>query len=142
MGHVVIPLWQLSPRKNGMYPRSKALPNMQTFEEFYAQVLPGKSLTGNRMYEALRIIADPQLAMFRVALLPPNASEEATAAMRRGFGKLWEDQKFLADYSKVIKTEPILVTGNEGQAVLTGLGTIRDEMKEFIGNYISSLTNR
>src|SRR4030095_16750264 len=129
------------PRKDGKYPRSKALPNMQTFEEFYAQVLPGKSLTGNRMYAALRAIADPQLARFRFAPFPPNASEEATAAMRTGFGRLWEDQRFLADYSKVIKTEPILVTGNEGQAVLTGLGTIRDEMKEFIGNYISSLTN-
>src|SRR5215208_5782159 len=142
MGHVVIPLWQLSPRKNGTYPRSKALPNMQTFEEFYAQVFPGKSLAGNKTYEALRIVGDPQLAMFRVALLPPNASEEATAAMRSGFVKLWDDQKFLADYSKVIKTEPILVTGDEGQAVLTGLGAIRDEMKEFIVNYTNSLTNR
>jgi hypothetical protein len=142
MGHVVIPLWQLSPRKNGRYPRSKALPNMQTFEEFYAQVLPGKSLAGNKTYEALRIVSDPQLAMFRVALLPPKASEEATAAMRAAFIDLWKDQKFLADYSKVIKTEPILVTGSEGQAVLTGLGSIRDEMKEFIVNYTNSLTNR
>ena len=47
MGHIVIPLWQLSPRKNGAYPRSKALPNLQTFEEFYAKVLPGKKLAGN-----------------------------------------------------------------------------------------------
>jgi hypothetical protein len=142
MGHVVIPLWQLSPRKNGAYPRSKALPNMPTFEEFYTQVLPGKSLAGNKTYEALRTIGDPQLAMFRVVLLPPKASEEATAALRAGFVNLWEDQKFLADYSKVIKTEPILVKGNEGQAVLTGLGNIRDEMKEFIVNYTNTITNR
>src|SRR4029079_1125567 len=53
MGQVVLPLWQLSPRKNGAYPRSKALPNMQTFEEFYAQVFPGKPLVGNKLYEAL-----------------------------------------------------------------------------------------
>src|SRR5882672_7112638 len=130
MGHVVLPLWQLSPRKNGRYPRSKALPNLQTFEEFHALVQPGKPLAGNFNYEAMRAISDPQLAMFRVALLPPKASDEATAAMRAGFIDLWKDQKFMADYSKVIKTEPILVTGNEGQAVLTGLGTIRDEMKE------------
>lgn len=142
MGHVVLPLWQLSPRKNGTYPRSKALPNMQTFEEFYAQVLPGKSLVGNKTYEALRTVADPQLAMFRVVLLPPQASEEATAAMRAAFVDLWKDQKFLADYSKVIKTEPILVTGNEGQAVLTGLGAIRGDMKEFILTYTNSITNR
>src|SRR5258708_6409025 len=142
MGHLVLPLWQLSPRKNAAYPRSKALPNMQTFEEFYAQVLPGKPLKGDKIYEALRTVADPQLAMFRVALLPPQASEEATAAMRAAFIDLWKDQKFLADYSKVIKTEPILVTGNEGQAVLTGLGTIRDDMKDFIVTYSNSLTNR
>src|SRR3954463_6987427 len=67
-GHIVLPLWQLSPRKNGAYPRSKALPNMQTFEEFYAQVLPGKPLAGNKTYEALRTVSDPQLAMFRVVL--------------------------------------------------------------------------
>ena len=80
--------------------------------------------------------------MFRVVLLPPQASAEATAAMRAAFIDLWKDQKFLADYSKVIKTEPILVTGKEGQEVLTGLGTIRDEMKEFIVTYTNSLTNR
>jgi hypothetical protein len=142
MGQVVLPLWQLSPRKNGAYPRSKALPNMQTFEEFYAEVRPGKSLAGNKMYEALRTIADPQLAMFRVVLLPPKAAGEATAAMRAAFVDLWKDQAFLADYSKVIKTEPILVTGNEGQGVLAGLGSIRDEMKEFIVSYSNSLTNR
>src|SRR5262249_15034965 len=110
MGHVVIPLWQLSPRKDGKYPRSKALPNMQTFEEFYAQVLPGKSLADNRTYEALRAIVDPQLAMFRVVLLPPKTTDEATSVMRAALIDLWKDEKFLADYSKVIKTEPILVT--------------------------------
>jgi hypothetical protein len=34
------------------------------------------------------------------------------------------------------------VTGNEGQAVLSGLGHIRDDMKEFIVSYTNSLTNR
>ncbi len=142
MGHVVLPLWQLSPRKNGAYPRSKALPDMQTFEEFYAQVFPGKPLAGNKTYEALRIIADPQLAMFRVVLLPPKNADEATAVMRSAFVDLWKDQKFLADYSKVIKTEPILVTGSEGQAVLAGLGNVRDEMKDFIVQYTNGLANR
>src|SRR3954451_15055682 len=62
MGHLVMPLWQLSPRKNGSYPRSKALPDLQTFEEFYAAVHPGKPLAGNVTYKALRAVSDPQLA--------------------------------------------------------------------------------
>ena len=47
MGDVVIPLWQLSPRgKDGSYPRSAALPDMPTFEEFYATVHGGKKPSG------------------------------------------------------------------------------------------------
>ncbi|CAN0314092.1 unnamed protein product, partial [Phaeothamnion confervicola] len=130
MGDIVIPLWQLSPRaKSGTYPRSRALPNLQTFEEFYASVLPGKPLAGNLAYEVLRATSDPQLAMFRVALMPPKASDEAVATLRSAFNEMWKSPQFLADYSKFIKTEPILVTGVEGQEVLTQLAKIRPEIK-------------
>src|SRR6185436_12004173 len=95
MGHVVIPLWQLSPRKNGAYPRSKALPNMQTFEEFYAQVQLGKPLAGDFKYQVLRAIGDPQLAMFRVAMMPPKSSGEAVAIMRSAFVEMWKSPQFL-----------------------------------------------
>jgi hypothetical protein len=140
MGHIVLPLWQLSARKNGGYPRSKALPNMQTFEEFYAQVLPGKSLKGNLVYEAMRAISDPQLAMFRVALMPPKSSPEAIGIMRTAFNELWKDQKFLADYSKVIKTEPILVTGEDGQSILSGVANVRPEITSYLADYVAKLT--
>ena len=44
MRDIVIPLWQLAPRgKDGSYPRSRSLPDMQTFEEFYASVTGGKT---------------------------------------------------------------------------------------------------
>jgi len=142
MGDIVIPLWQMSPRKNGAYPRSTALPDMQTFEEFYAKVKPGESLANNVTYRALRAIADPQLAMFRVALLPPHASAEALSVLRAAFVDLWKDQSFLADYSKVIKSQPILVKGEEGQAVLKGVADVPDNIKRFILNYANNLTNK
>jgi hypothetical protein len=142
LGHVVIPLWQLSPRKNGRYPRSKALPNLQTFEEFHAAVLPGKPLAEDFKYEALRAVSDPQLAMFRVALMPPKTSGEAVAIMRTAFTEMWKNPAFLSDYSKVIKTEPILVTGAEGQEVLNGLASVRNEVKEFLVSYTNNMTNR
>jgi hypothetical protein len=143
LGHVVIPLWQLSPKaKNGGYPRTKALPALQTFEEFYTQVKPGQSLGGELAYRALRALADPQLAMFRVALAPPKASGEALFTLQTAFMQMWKSPQFLGDYSKVIKTEPILVTGAEGQAVLAELGTVPDEIKEYLSNYASRLTTR
>ena len=140
MGHLVIPLWQLSPRQNGKYPRSRALPDMQTFEEFYASVKGGKPLTGNFVYEVLRAVADPQLAMFRVAVMPPKASDEAVSVMRSAFADLWKDRQFLADYSKVIKTEPIFVPGKEGQPILAQLGSVKREVKDFLVEYTARLT--
>ncbi|MBN8964325.1 MAG: hypothetical protein J0H89_02860, partial [Rhizobiales bacterium] len=128
------------PRKNGAYPLSTALPDMQTFEEFYAKVRPGQSLENNVKYQALRTIADPQLAMFRVALMPPHASSEAVSIMRAAFIDLWKDQGFLADYSKVIKSDPILVKGEEGQAVLKGVASVPDDVKNFIVSYANGLT--
>ncbi|MEI8152828.1 MAG: hypothetical protein WCG92_14670, partial [Hyphomicrobiales bacterium] len=142
MGHVVMPLWQLSPRKNGTYPRSRALQNLQTFEEVYATVHPGKSLSDNFTYKALRAVSNPQLAMFRVAMMPPKSSDEAVAAMRAAFVEMWKSPQFLADYSKVIKTEPILVTGAEGQDVLTGLATVSDDIKEFLVKYTNNMTSK
>jgi hypothetical protein len=142
MGHVVMPLWQLSPRKNGRYPRTKALPNLQTFEEFYAAARPGKPLAGVMEYEALRAVADPQLAMFRTAVLPPNASNEAATVLRSAFTEMWKSPAFLADYAKVIKTEPVLVTGQEGQEVLAALGKVPQSVKDFLVKYAGGITTR
>src|SRR5262249_5198149 len=60
MGHLVIPLWQLAPRgKDGSYPRSPALPELPTFEEFYAAVKGGKRRPSGFTYEVLRASSDP-----------------------------------------------------------------------------------
>ena len=82
MSDLVIPLWQLSPRgKDGDYPRARALPDLPTFEEFYATVNSGKKPSG-MLYEALRAGADAQLGMFRTAVMPPKSPQEAVAVMR------------------------------------------------------------
>ncbi len=143
MGNIVIPLWQLAPRAgNGTHPRSRALPDLPTFEEFYATVHPGKALSGNFDYEVLRAASDPLLAMFRVAMMPPKASGKSLEVMRSSFVDLWNDPQFLADYSKVIKTEPILVMGSEGQETLTELSKVRREIKDFLIDYTGRLTTR
>jgi Tripartite tricarboxylate transporter family receptor len=143
MGNIVIPLFQLAPRgKNNSYPRSRALPDLPTFEEFYASVRGDKPLSGNFIYEVLRAGGDPLLAMFRVALMPPKSPDDAVAAMRSAFIDLWKDPEFLSDYSKVLKAEPILVSGSDGQEILAELGKVRREVKDFLINYGDHLTAR
>jgi len=139
MSDVVIPLWQLSPRgKDGDYPRARALPDLPTFEEFHATINGGKKPSGI-LYEALRAGADAQLAMFRTAVMPPKSPLEAVAVMRSAFVELWQDAAFIRDYSNIVKTDPVLVTGQEGQAILAELGSIRPEIKGFITDYSNKL---
>jgi tripartite-type tricarboxylate transporter receptor subunit TctC len=140
MANVVLPLWQLSPRKDNGYPRTKALPDLPTFEEFYASVHPGKPLADQLEYKALRALSDPQLAMFRVALLPPKTPSAVVKGMRSAFVAMWKDPKFLADYSNVIKTEPILVSAQEGQNILAGLANVSPDIKSYLKQYVAGLT--
>ena len=91
-------------------------------------------------YEALRAALDPQLAMFRVAMMPPKTSDEAVAVMRTAFVELWKNPQFMADYSKIVKTEPILVTGNEAQGVLAELGKVPRAVRDFLIDYTTRIT--
>ncbi len=140
LGDKVIPLWQLAPRgADGGYPRSRNLPNLQTFEEFYASVKGSPPPAGDIRYQTLRAVMDPQLAMFRMVLLPPKTPANITATMRKAFKDLWADKDFLADYARVMKTEPVLVSGEDGQKILAGLAGIQPKIKEFLVDYTNKL---
>jgi hypothetical protein len=144
MKDIIIPLWQLAPRgRNGDYPRSRSLPNMPTFEEFYASVMKGGNpLADDFRYQAMRAASDPQLAMFRVAVLPPKSAGEAVTVMRTAFDDLWKDQDFLNDYSRVLATQPIMVSGSDGQQILVDLGKVPRKIKDFLIDYTTRITEK
>jgi hypothetical protein len=137
---VVIPLWQVAPRgKDGSHPRSPALPNMPTFEEFYASVNGGKKPSG-MLYDVMRSVCDPLAAMFRAAMMPPTSSSETIDIMRTAFLALSKDKDFIADYVRIVKTTPILRTGDEVQQIVAELGNTKPEIKAFILDYSNKLT--
>ena len=139
MGNIVLPLWQIAARaKDGSYPRSPALPDLPTFEEFYASVNDGKKPSGF-LYEVLRASSDPLVAMFRTALMPPKSTPEAVTIMRAAFVDLWKDRDFIRDYANIVKTTPILVTGAEAQDIVGALASIKPEIKTFLLDYSNKL---
>ena len=139
LGDIVMPMWQLATRgKDGSYPRSPALPDLPTFEEFYASVNGGKKPSGF-MYEVLRASSDPLVAMFRTALMPPKTPPEAVTIMRAAFVDLWKDRDFLRDYANVVKSTPILVTGEEAQDIVAALASVKPEIKAFLLDYSNKL---
>jgi tripartite-type tricarboxylate transporter receptor subunit TctC len=139
MGSIIMPLWQVAARaKDGSYPRSRAVPELPTFEEFYASVNGGKQPSG-QLYEVLRTTSDPIVAMFRTALMPPKSPDEAVTIMRSAFDELWKDRDFVRDYANVVKTEPVPVSGADAQAIVRALADIKPETKAFLIDYTNHL---
>ena len=138
MADLVMPLWQIAARgKDGGYPRSRAMPDLPTFEEFFASVHHKKP--AGLLYEVLRTSSDPLVAMFRTALLPPNSPAEITGVMRSAFVTLAQDKDFIRDYSTAVKTDPLLVPGADAQEIITALGKVKPEVKAFVIDYTNKL---
>jgi tripartite-type tricarboxylate transporter receptor subunit TctC len=141
MGDVVMPLWQLSPRaKDGSYPRSKSIADIPTFEEFH--VMAKGSKPSGILYEVMRTLGDPLTAMFRSAMMPPKSSNETVAIMRAAFVELWKDKDFHGDYMKIVKTSPVMRTGEEVQQVVAELNRVKPETKAFIVDYTNKLVGK
>jgi tripartite-type tricarboxylate transporter receptor subunit TctC len=139
LGDLVMPLWQLAPRaKDGSLPRSPSLPELPTFEEFYASVKGGQKPSG-RFYDDMRAFVDPMVAMFRTALMPPKTPDEPVNLMRAAFADLWKDADFIRDYSNAVKAKPILVTGADAQKIIAVLGRVTPETKAFLLDYSNKL---
>ena len=137
----VMALWQIAPPAQGGYPRSPAVPEIPTFEEYFATVNPGKKPSGVS-YVAMRAALDAQTAMFRTFFMPPKANKEAVATMRAAIQALWKDQNFLKDYAKAVRSDPVLVSGPEGEAIMKGLAEVNQETRDFLKDYGNNLNKR
>ena len=138
---IVMGLWQVAPPAKGGYPRSPAVPEIPTFEEFFASVNGGKKPSGVP-YDAMRAALDAQTAMFRTFFMPPKANKEAVATMRAAIESLWKDQNFIKDYAKAVRSDPVLVSGTEGEAIMKGLAGVNQETRNFLKDYGNNLTKR
>ena len=52
---------------------------------------------------------------------------------------MWKDPAFIRDYSNVMKSPPILVSGQDAQEIIAALGRVKPEIKAFLVDYTSKL---
>jgi 3-deoxy-D-arabino-heptulosonate 7-phosphate (DAHP) synthase class II len=71
--------------------------------------------------------------------MPPKTPDEAVSLMRSAFVDLWKDSDFIRDYSNIVKTEPILVRGEEAQEIVADLAKVKPEIKAFLLDYSNRL---
>ena len=55
----------------------------------------------------------------RIVAMPPGASREAVEEMRRAFVSIQGDKDFLEEYQRLIKMDPVMISGADAQKSLS-----------------------
>jgi len=119
---IAIPMWQLGVvGADGKLSGSEDLTKQgfKFFEEIY-QEAHGKAPSGPA-YEALKLSNDGSAKLARMVMMPPGASKASLTELRKGFEALRGDKDFVAEYNKIIKMDPILLSGEDAQQALTSV---------------------
>jgi tripartite-type tricarboxylate transporter receptor subunit TctC len=80
--------------------------------------------------------------LYRVVFMPPNAADEAVAEMRRAFISLQTDPDFVADYTKLVATRPVILDGEQAEHVVRKLRDTDPSVATFLTNYVKELTGK
>ena len=117
---IAIPMWQLGAvGEDGKQLGSPELAKrgIKFFEEVYREA-HGKAPSGPK-YGALQLSNDSSAKLARMVMMPPGASNEAVAEIRKGFMALLKDAEFLAEHQRIIKADPILFPADQAERALT-----------------------
>ena len=127
-----------APDENDKIKRASAIPNIPTFEEYYAKHKGGEP--SGIQYTALRKIVDTFMAMFRTSFATPGAPKESVEALQAGFRSLWKDEKFLSDYERRVKNRPDLIVGAAVDKRIADLANVDPKVKKYFEDYIAKVS--
>lgn len=136
---IVMPLFQYDRvRPDGTRGRSIDMPDVPSFTEVFKDVNGQAASPSGDRWEALELLNRLGDGMNRSVFMPPNAPPAAVEEMRAAFVKLTDDPEFIADYEKVVKVKPRILTGPQGDAVVAELGKVRPSLLSFLRKYLDT----
>lgn len=137
---LVTPLFQFGREtSDNTFERIPQLPDVKTFLEVYREVHGADKTPAGPAWDSLRFITRLADAVFRTAFLPPGAPKEAVAEMRAAFAKLWTDDEFFAEYEKTVRSRPSLVSGDDGNRIIAGLGNVDPSIVAYLKDYVAKV---
>jgi tripartite-type tricarboxylate transporter receptor subunit TctC len=135
---IVVPVFQYSAiAADGSYPRNADVPDLPSWMELY-QLKYGKDAKPSGIeWDALQIIDQIETTLLRTILMPPGAPKQAANELAQAFAAVAKDPEFIADYRKVIKSDPHLVTGEGPEKIIGSLGSVDPKLVAFFKDYIA-----
>jgi tripartite-type tricarboxylate transporter receptor subunit TctC len=116
--------------------RDVELPNLPTFEEFYASI-HGKPPTGKK-WEVYSFLRDMRGAFSDAVLLPPKTPAPIVGAMQKAFASAAKDPAFIADYEKIAQAKPVWADGASAEKVFARLRSADESVGAFLAEYIAA----
>ena len=138
---VVIPAFHFDVEDaNGKLGPSPAFSEVPTFLQLYREKNGSDAMPSGEKWESLRLISSIMDSVYRTVFLPPKASSEAVADMRKAFEELQSDQAFVEAYTKTVGTPPGIVSGAQAEKVVRQLGTVDPAVSRFLAGYVQELS--
>ena len=136
---IVVPLFQYDhDRPDGTRGRSLDMPEVPSFSEIYKDIKGQTAVPTGERWEALELLNRLGDGMNRSVFMPPNAPPPAVEEMRAAFEKLVNDPAFIADYEKVVRVKPRVLSGAQGEAIVSELGKVQPSFLAFLRKYLDA----
>jgi tripartite-type tricarboxylate transporter receptor subunit TctC len=140
---IVVPVFQYETiTPDGKFIRSPHVPDLPTWLELY-QMKNGKDAMPKGVeWEALKLMNLLYSNMLRTVLLPPGSPKEAQKILSDAFAAVGKDPEFRAEYEKVVRAPPDMVTGPEGEKIINALGSVDPKVVVFLKEYVAKAQKR
>jgi tripartite-type tricarboxylate transporter receptor subunit TctC len=70
--------------------------------------------------------------MLRAVLMPKGTPNAAVAEMRKAFVDVSEDKDFRAEYKRIIKIDPEMVSAQQGEELFASMRKVKPETSEVL----------
>lgn len=135
---IVVPVFQFGTiAADGSYHRNPDVPDLPTWMELYHLKYGKDAMPSGLKWDALQVINRIETNLLRTVLMPPGSPREAAHELAEAFASVAKDREFIAEYRKVIKSDPHLVTGDSGEKIIGSLGSIDPKIVAFFKDYIA-----
>jgi hypothetical protein len=134
----VVPVFQYETiTSDGRFIRSPHVPNLPTWLELYKEKFGKTAMPSGVEWDALKLMNLLYSNMLRTVLLPPGSPPEAQKILGEAFLALSKDKEFIAEYIKIVKAPPDMVTGAEGQKIINTLATVDPKLVSYLKEYVA-----
>ena len=135
---IVIPVFHFEIAKaDGSFMASPDVPDIPTYLDLYRMKNGQDAMPSGIEWEAMKLLNTLYTNLLRTIFMPPGSPQEAADALAKGFESVVGDPEFLAEYKKVIKAPPNMITGAAGRAVIANLKSVDPELVAFFKQYIA-----